>query len=244
MTKETQLEGEKMKATRSLLLALLAILVVLWVPGAAHAKSGGAVLVTTTVYDTDSNGIATLLHSDDYNAQGQATYTNNNSVVSGIYSGVLQVDLFNQTLRTFFITPNDAYSAAQNPPVPIPPAGYYYQNVEMVVHCYDQNLNVVYLQNITTSSSNCQLGIDFGYGGVKYKLVIGPALPAPGPATGTVTVNCNAISAGQCINWTIAPTPNGGLANVANLYYWPPHKSLVYIGGQYFNTFRITASNP
>ena len=129
-------------------------------------------------------------------------------------------------------------------PVPIPPAAYYSQYVELVVHCYDQNLNVVPLQNIVTSSGNCRLGVDFGYNGVKYKLEMGPVLAAQGPATGLVNVNCNATSGSQCVNWTITPNPNGSLAKVANLYYWARGGKLTYIGGQYYNTFRIDVTNP
>ncbi len=244
-----------MKTMRPLLIAVLAILVVVCAPGGLQAghSSGSSYNVTTRVYDTDALGAATLMQSDNYNGSGQATYTttgcSNNgtcSLWSNLYNGVLYLDLYNQSLRTLYITPNDPYAPAQNPPVPIPPPGYYSQYVEMVVHCYDQSFNVVPLQNITTSSGNCQLGVDFGYGGVKYKLILGPSLPAPGPATGLVMVNCNATSGGLCVNWTITPNPNGSLANVANLYYWSsqPHGKLTYIGGQYYNTFRINVTNP
>lgn len=235
-----------MTSMRTLLASLLAVLVIVFLPVGLQAGhgSGSSYNVTTTVYDTDALGAATLMQSDDYNGQGQASYTTINNVTSDFYNGVLFLNLYSQSLRTLFITPNDPYSPAQNPPVPIPPPGYYSQYVQLVVHCYDQNLNVVPLQNVVTSSGNCRLGVDFGYSGVKYKLEMGPVLAAPGPATGWVNVNCNSTSGGQCVNWTITPNPNGGLANVANLYYWARGGKLTYIGGQYYNTFRIDVTHP
>ncbi len=234
-----------MKTMRPLLTVVVAVWVVISIPHRVQAgHGGGSNNVTTTVYDTDALGAATLMQSDNYNGQGQATYTTVNNVISSMPNGVLYLDLYSQSLRTLFITPNDAYSPAQNPPVPIPPPGYYSQYVELVVHCYDQNNNLVPLPNVTSSSGNCRLGVDFGYSGVKYKLDMGPVLPAPGPATGFVNENCNAVSGGLCVNWTITPNPNGSLANVANLYYWARGGKLTYIGGQYYNTFRINVSNP
>lgn len=236
-----------MRPMRPSFAALLAILTVITTSGAAfagHTGGGSSYHVTTIVHDTDASGAATLMQSDNYNGQGQAAYTTVNNVVSDIYNGVLFLDLYSQSLRTLFITPNDPYNAAQNPPVPIPPAGYYSQYVELTVHCYDQNLNLVPIQNVVTSSGNCRLGVDFGYSGVKYKLEMGPVLAAPGPVTGLVNVNCNATSGSQCVSWTITPNPNGALANVANLYYWARGGKLTYIGGQYYNTFRIDVTNP
>ncbi len=112
--------------------------------------------------------------------------------------------------------------------------------------CYDQNLNVVPFQNIPTSSNNCYLMVDFGSGGTKYKLAMGPQLLAPGPATGLATVTCNAVSNGQCVDWTITPYLNSGGASpptVANLYYYARGGKLTFIG-QYYNTYRIDVTNP
>jgi len=234
-----------MRSLRQLIIASIVVLAVTsWcVKAQASSTCRGCIYVTTTAYDTDANGASTLMQSDNYNGAGMATYTTGNGVVSDLYGGVLFLDLYSQTVRTLYITPNVPYAPAQNPPVPIPPAGYYSQYVELPVHCYDMNNNVVPLQNILTSSGNCRLGVDFGYNGVKYKLDMGPVLAAPGPATGLVNVNCNATSGGQCVNWTITPNPNGALANVANLYYWARGGKLTFLG-QYYNTFRINVTNP
>jgi len=234
-----------MNPMRQFLTALAGFLLAGLLNPAAQARStcGGCVYVTTVVHDTDANGAATLLQSDNYNGAGQATYTQGNGVVSDIYGGTYFLDLYSQTLRTLYITPNQPYAPAQNPPVPIPPPGYYSQYVEMPVHCYDASNNLVPLQNIITPSGNCRLGVDFGYNGVKYKLDMGPVLAAPGPATGLVDVSCNLTSGGQCVSWTVTPNPNGSLANVANLYYWARGGKLTFLG-QYYNTFRIDITNP
>jgi hypothetical protein len=230
-----------MKTMRQLLTILLTACVVLTIPSTTRGQN-----VTTIVHDTDSVGVQTLMRSDDYNGSGQASYTTINSVVSDIYNGVLFLDLFykGQTLRTLYITPNDPYAPAQNPPVPIPPAGYYRQYVEMTISCYDATGNIVPLQNIITPSGNCGLGVDFGYNGVKYKLVMRPVLPAPGPVTGLATVTCNAISNGQCVNWTTTPNANSSPANVANLYYYAKGPGKLTYLGQYYNTYRIDVTNP
>jgi hypothetical protein len=51
------------------------------------------------------------------------------------------------------------------------------------------------------------------------------------------TVTCNSVSNGQCVNWTITPTPNLPQSAVANLYYYG-HRGLVFVG-QYYNRYRI-----
>src|SRR5690242_5518462 len=138
-----------MKTMRALLITGLAVLAAVVLPSGVQAgrTTGSSYNVTTIVYDTNALGATTLMQSDNYNGQGQASYTAVNNVTSDVYNGVLFLDLYRQSVRTLFITPNDAYSQAQNPPVPIPPAGYYSQYVELVVHCYDQNLNIVPLEN-------------------------------------------------------------------------------------------------
>jgi len=204
--------------------------------------------VTTTVYDTGVAGDQLLLRSDDHNGVGQAVYSAalDPNVTSYIGpTGGWRLGLYNQTLRTLYITPNDAINSSQPAG---PPPGYYWQNVEAYSLCYDQNNNVVPLPNVVTASNNCSLGLDFNPNGTKYKLVMSPSLPAAScpaggcPATGLATVTCNALnSAGQCVNWTIVP--NGNAPAVANLYKYSRSGTLIYIG-QYFNSYRIGATNP
>src|SRR5215467_5943297 len=200
--------------------------------------------VTTIVYDTDSTGAPLLIRSDDYNGSGQATYSPS-SVSSYIFSdGRYFLRLYGQSVRTLFITPNDPINGSQ--PM-APPPGYYWQNVELAAGCFDQNLNLVPFQNVVTVSNNCGMILDFGHNGTEYKLVMGPtaSLPAPGPATGLVSVTCNTVSGGQCVNWTIAPNPTAGTnpPNVANLYVFTTnHRNPLALVGQYHNTFRIDVS--
>jgi hypothetical protein len=243
---------------------LAGLLVVLMVSDAAMAQrptaaaenspgAQGALNVTTTVYDFDATGaVQLLMRSDDYNGTGQAAYTtidgcgNSPCLFSGINSnGIWHLNLYNQSVRTLWITPNDAISGSQPAG---PPAGYYWQNVEAYCQCYDQSGNIVPFPNLINGSNNCSLGVDFHYPngsnqGTKYKLVMSPHLPAPGPATGLANVACNAVINGQCTNWTITPNTAAANVTVADLYYYNKRGALVFVG-QYYNTFRIDASNP
>jgi hypothetical protein len=85
------------------------------------------------------------------------------------------------------------------------------------------------------------LGVDFYSAGIKYKLVMSPALPAPGPVTGLATVTCNALSSGECVNWTIVPNMTAAKATVADLYQYS--HGLAFIG-QYQNTYRVDVTYP
>jgi hypothetical protein len=232
---------------------------VLAVPAWAKGKSGGGgsgskstnVNVTTTVYDYELSGTELLMRSDDSNGSGQAAYSSalNAGVLSEIdNTGRWRFELGGaEGVRTLWITPNDPidpYQPAGDP------AGYYWQSVEVYSGCRDQNGNIVPFQNIVTSSGNCSLGADFNVGGTVRKLFMGSVLPGPGPATGLVTVTCNSVSlvngAQQCVKWTIAPNTGAPNPTVANLYsYWSSRgKAGWTFIGQYFNTFRIDATNP
>ncbi len=197
--------------------------------------------VTTTVYDFDATGAEQLLmRSDDYNGAGQATYTTIDGCGSWLNSKGITLNLFSQSVRTLWITPNVAINSSQPAG---PPAGYYWQNGEAYCACYDQSGNTVPFPNLTNGSNNCSLGVDFNSNGTKYKLVMSPHLPATGPATGLASVACNAVSNGQCVNWTITPNTAAANASVADLFYYNKRGALVFVG-QYYNTFRIDSSNP
>lgn len=213
---------------------------------------------TATFYDYDAlGGTLMLLRSDDFNGSGQATYVPSSAKNSTLISTVGDEWNFNlgqQTLRTVFVTPN---AAIDNMRPPGPPAGYYTAVVRS--GCFDQSGNIVPLANVTTSSGNCKLGVNFNSGGTTYKLLMSPfplsgpndptaSCPATGcPATGVVTVTCNSVSNGKCVNWTIEPNTTAPHANVANLYRSSstpkPTGSWVFIG-QYYNSFRIGLTNP
>lgn len=201
--------------------------------------------VTSVFHDFDVSGTQLLLRSDDYNGTGQASYSAalDPNLSSTVYCGTWSLRMYSQSVRTVWITPNNAINSSQPA---APPAAYYWRNVEGTGKCYDQNLNIVYYQNILTSSNNCALNLDFGYNGVKYKLSMSPSLPAPGPASGLATVTCNVVSGGQCVNWTITPNLTASSTHpptVANLYYYAQGGKLTFIG-QYYNTFRIDVTQP
>jgi len=202
--------------------------------------------VTTIVHDTDSAGAALLLKSDDFNGSFQATYS---PPLASVLSpdGRFFLELFGQSTRTLFITPNSAINASQPT---APPPGYYWQNVEFVVGCHDQNGNGVAFPNIVNSTGNCAMILDFGYNGTKYKLAMGPNvnLPSSDAGSGLVNVACNSVSNGICVNWTITPNMTASSKNpptVANLYRFTNiNKTPLVLVGQYYQTFRIDVTNP
>ena len=214
---------------------------------------------TATFHDYDAlGGTLMLMRSDDYQDSGQATYTasssHSSSLGSGFVNGEWNLNLSNQSLRTIYITPNAAIDNLQPQG---PPAGYYSQGVTSRTGCFDQNGNIVPLENVVTASGNCKLGVNFTSGVTSYKLLMSPfplsgagdpppTCPATGcPATGAVTVTCNAVSNGKCVNWTIESNVSAPNANVANLYRYSSSKgsaTWIFIG-QYYNSFRIGLTN-
>ena len=232
---------------RSFLLICLATTAFAKDPGGASGGKHTLTNVTTIVHDTDAAGVQVLLRSDDYNGSGEATYSPSSISTNINYDGRYFLRLYSQSLRTLYITPNDPIDGSQ----PIaPPPGQYWQYVELVFGCYDQNLNIVPFQNILTSSGNCKMILDFGDNDTEYALVMGPtaSLPAPGPATGLVTVTCNSLSGGHCVNWTVTPNSTASSGNpptVANLYVFTSnHRMPLAFVGHYYQTFRIDVTNP
>ena len=231
--------------------------------GAAAAQKPSSTTstnATATLHDYDALGTnLMLLRSDDYNGTGQATYTSSNSGRSSLTSGFdgngeWNLNLSNQSLRTVYLTPNNAIDNLQPPG---PPAGYYWE-VNSRTGCFDQTGNIVPLANVVTASGNCKLGVNFSSGGTSYKLLMSPfplsgggdppptCPPSGCPATGAVAVTCNTISNGQCVNWTIEPNVTAPHATIANLYRYSSSKgsaTWIFIG-QYYNTFRIDLTNP
>jgi hypothetical protein len=243
-----------MKTMSQILMMFMAVLAFMSTSSAAKARCHSSINVTTTVHDSDSSGNQLLLRSDDFNGTGYATYsaTLNANVVSDIYgcTGQYFFELFRQTAlpyRTVWITPNDPYGSQPAGP----PPGYYWQNVEIVSSCYDQNGNAVYPWAITTSSGNCDLKMDFysptgPAGAAKYKLTMGSKWSLPNATTGLVSAACNAVNSGtnECTSWTLTPNMTASSANnptVANLYYYARGGKLTFIG-QYYNTFRFDLS--
>jgi hypothetical protein len=217
--------------------------------------------VTATFQDYDTLGATLqLLRSDDFNGSGQATYTTSSSRTSSLSStfanGEWNLNLANQSLRTVYIAPNAALDNLQPQG---PPAGYYWQGVTVRSGCFNQNGDIVPLANVVTGSGNCKLGVNFTSGTTNYKLLMSPfplsgkgdppttCPPAGCPATGLASVTCNSVSGGQCINWTIEPNVVAPNATVANLYRFsstPKPAGTWILIGQYYNTFRISLSNP
>jgi hypothetical protein len=239
-------------------LCFVVLLLTSFVAAAAQKPTSTSTNVTTVVHDYASDGTQVLMRSDDHNDSGQATYTSTSSrgssLRSWIVNGEWDLILYSQSARTLWITPDDPVGSQPAGP----PAAYYWQGVQASSRCFDQYGNTVQLQNVITSSGNCNLWVNFNSGGTLYKLLMSPfpfsgagdaqpTCPATGcPATGLATVTCNTVSNSQCVSWTIVPNTSAANANVANLYWYSSHgrsATWMYIG-QYYNTFRIDVTNP
>ena len=214
--------------------------------------------VTSTIFNTDINGAALLTQSDNYNGIGQASYTTvagtrgaGNLVTSQIGTdGKWYLALDAQAGRTVYITPN---APVGQQPSTVPPAGSYVIQ-KAYSACRNAAGTIIPYPDLTIDGSgNCSMAINFFYGGVLYKLLMGPVPPDQGatcpsggcPAMGLTKVTCNAVTSSKCVNWTMEPNANAVRYTVANLYSYTGGRSgpWVFIG-QYYNTFRINASNP
>jgi hypothetical protein len=221
----------------------------------AGQKPSSTTDVTTTVFDYDTAGNQLLLRSDDYNSAlcggfcavySAGMNTNVQSYIGP--EGAWNLGLYNQSVRTLYVTPNHPYGTE---PVG-PPANYYWQNVQAYSLCYDHYNNPLPLTSVLSYSSNCSLAVDFNPGLTHYKLIMSPVLPAAScpaagcPQTGTATVTCNAVSEVHCVSWTITPNTSNNNPVVANLYYYSGKGNgitLVFVG-QYYNSYRIGVTNP
>jgi hypothetical protein len=187
--------------------------------------------VTSTIFDTDSAGALLLTRSDHFNGIGQASYAPSSSI-SSVVGTNWRLFIGNQTART-------VYLALKSQGVPLPD-GYYSQYMEVYAQCYDaSNVQVSILAMAAGSSNgNCSFGVDFGSGGVKYKLVMGPVHPA----TGRSVVTCvSAATTGSCTKWSIVPNATVANAGVAQLYHYSKSGSLVP-DSLYHNSYRVTAT--
>ena len=190
-------------ANRFTFTLLLLIALITGAPAKSSSRGGGGgttssnTNVTTTVFDSDTSGAPLLFRSDDYNGNSNdATYTAVNNIGSDIdSSGVWHLNLYSQKTATMvYVTPNDTVG---NEPTS-PPAGYYWNHVEINSKCTDSSGNTVPFPNLVNGSSSCTFMVDFGYNGITYKLLIGRVLNAtdrtPGEAS-VITPSIAAISA-------------------------------------------------
>lgn len=222
------------------------------------ATTTTAINVTSTIFDTDLGGVQLLTRSDDYNGVGQASYATiknpkgaGNLVTSQIQTdGKWYLDLDAKAGRTVYVTPNSPVGSQSSS---VPPAGYYVI-VSAYSVCRDAAGNTIPYPNLTLGTHDeCSFAINFNFNGTLYKLLMGPVQPDQGttcpsggcPAMGLAKVICNAVTSSKCVNWTMEPNANAVRYTVANLYSYTGGKSgpWVFIG-QYYNTFRINASNP
>lgn len=256
-----------MNKTRPLVIATAAVLMLATgfmsprIPATAKAAPGPkpatAINVTSTIFNTDLNGTALLTQSDNYNGVGQASYTTikgsraaGNFVTSEItVDGQWKLALSAQAGRTVYITPNVPVDGLQ--PSAVPPAGYYVIQ-KAYSNCRDAAGTIIPYPNLISGGNDCSMAINFFYNDILYKLLMRPGAledttcPTGGcPATGLAKVTCNTVTSGKCTNWTLEPNAAAANVGVVNLYSYTGGSSgpWVFIG-QYYNTFRVKASNP
>ncbi len=233
--------------TRTMGYVLLTVVAIMLLSADSEAKTSScapSINVTTTFQDFNGS-TAYYLHSDGL---GPYSGTLNANVSDSIYCGELFLKLYSQSYRTLYINPDNPIDSSQPQP---PPAGNYWQNVELASTCYDSNGNQVPMQNVTNGSGNCGMIVDFYWNGIKYKLSMGKtcsACPSVASPSGLVSVACNAVSSGGCVNWTFTPNLTASSTNapmVANLFYYNPQgpHNLIFVG-QYYLTFNFGVSYP
>ena len=94
---------------------------------------------------------------------------------------------------------------------------------------------------------SCPMFVRFTYAGTDYRLAMstGPSLAIDYTETNNALVTCNAVTSGNCVNWTIAPTTQAGGAveNVARLQRFGNGGKLTNLG-DFYVTFNFTITNP
>jgi hypothetical protein len=214
----------------------LAALVATLVTVAAAAAKGHTVItynVTSTVFDSDSFGNATLVQGDDP-MFGSAVY------VAGTSGVVSQLDTnggtdWNLDLRA---SSRGIYLTLLTPagaPVPGLPANAVFDAGRLVSRCFAPTGGTAAYEwfNIT-DDPNCAMRVNFSVGSTSYTLVMSPLYPG----TGLASVHCNAFSGSNCVDWAIAPNPNVPNAGLANLYSIAKNGSEKYVAACRL-TFRI-----
>ena len=208
------------------------------------------IAVTTTVHNDNAAPNDLLFRSD---GASQSSYEDGGGRPKSISShvainGAWQLYLGNQTARRVWVTLSHPLLGSPSSPAP---DGYYSDSVEVYSRCWDiNNTEVAYLAIAPgTSNNRCSFGVDFAYNRVKYKLVMGPSIPAltlDTSGTGWATVSCNSAAGGACNSWTIVPNTiagGGNVPTVANLYQFGKNGNLSIIG-QYYNSYRVDVTNP
>jgi hypothetical protein len=198
--------------------------------------------VTTTIHNDNAAPNDLLFRSD---GASEASYQASHLALT---TGAWQLYIGNQTARRVWMTLSHSLPGSPSAPAP---DGYYSDSVEVYSRCWDINNTVVPFLAIPagTSINRCNFGLDFAYNRVKYKLVMGPSIPALGldtSGTGWAAVSCNSAAGGACNSWSIVPNMiagGGNVPTVANLYQFTKTGNLLLIG-QYYNTYRVDVTNP
>lgn len=208
--------------------------------------------VTSTIFDKSVDGSTFVdLRSDDLNADLTASGGSFGIYATSAATGVIDrletfnnsdwsLHLENSATRWLGLTLNRLSGSG--------PTGDYNLHGRVISRCFDSSgatTNTVSWPSITTSDPNCSMHVDFTLAAVSYSLVMNPN----NADTGRATVTCNALSAGKCVDWSIATNvvqdsvvnPN---PTVANLYSISPHGGKLTLIGTYSLTYRIRVTMP
>jgi hypothetical protein len=170
--------------------------------------------VTSTVFDTDPFGNETLLQGER-SVSGSAVYADG---ANGVYSRIdatgqidWNLDLSNSG-RGFYLT----VVSVNGDPIQGFASGPVFYSGRVISRCFDPSGQTTAAQSWfgITDDNNCAMRVNFASGGNQYSLVMSPLVAS----TGRASVHCNAFSGANCVDWTIATTPEIPNAGVANLY--------------------------
>ena len=207
---------------------------------------------TSTIYDKSVDDTTFLdLRSDDLNpdltpsAGAFGTYGNSatNSVLDrfeGASNSDWSLHLENSSTRWISLTLNRLTGTG--------PTGVYTLHARVISRCFDPTgatQNTMGWPTITASDPNCSMHINFSLSTTDYALIMSPYYDN----TGRATVSCNALSAGQCVDWTIVPNLTAdSVINpnplVGDLFSFAPHNGKMTLVGTYSLTYRVHLTSP
>jgi len=208
--------------------------------------------VTSTIFDRTTDDSAFVdLRSDDLNPDLTAS-----SGAFGIYgtstvnSVVDRLEGNNYSDWSLHLedSPTRWISLSLNRLTGAGPTGDYTLHGRVISRCFDPTgatTNTASFPSITTSNPNCSMHVNFTISGTSYGLIMSPYYAN----TGRAIVSCNALSGGQCVNWSIVPNPTqDSVINpnpmVANLFSNDPHNGKQTLVGTYSLTYRMGLTRP
>ncbi len=206
---------------------------------------------TSTIYDKSVDDLTFLdLRSDDLNPDltpsggtfgiyGTSTTNGVYDRLEGAYNSDWSLHLEDSATRWINLSLNRLSGSG--------PTGDYTLHARVISRCFDPSgatTGTVGWPTITTSNPNCSMHINFTIAGNDYGLIMSPYYAN----TGRAIVSCNALSGGQCTDWSIIPNlTQDNLVNpnplVADLFLKGRAGKRTLVG-TYSLTYRIRVTRP